>query len=60
MNEIFYSNFQLLFPSWQNLADSAGNPRGWWLLVEGIHAEILVVSEIRIHAEIQGKFLNRG
>ena len=36
--------------------DSAGNPRGRWLLVEGIHAEIWVVSETRIHAEIQGKF----
>ena len=39
-------------PSGQNLADSAGNPRGWWLLVEGIHAEIWAVSETRIDAEI--------
>ena len=37
-----------------------GNPRGLWLLVEGIHMEIWVVSETRIHVEIQGKFLNRG
>ena len=42
-------------PSGQNLADSVGNLRGLWLLVEGIHAEILVVSEMRIHVEIQGK-----
>ena len=33
-----------------------GNPRGLWLLVEGIHAEIWVVSETRIHIKIQGKF----
>ena len=31
--------------SGQNLADSAGNPWGLWLLVEGIHGEIWVVSE---------------
>ena len=37
-----------------------GNPRGLWLLVEEIHAAIWVVSETRIHAEIQGKFLNLG
>ena len=37
-----------------------GNPRGLWLLVEGIHTGIWVVSEMRIHVEIQGKFLNRG
>ena len=43
-------------PSGQNLADSVGNPRGLWLLVEGIHGEIWVVSETRIHVEIQGKF----
>ena len=47
-------------PSGQNLADSMGNPRGFWLLVEEIHAEIWVVSETRIHMEIQGKFLNRS
>ena len=47
-------------PSGQNLADSVGNLRGFWLLVEGIHAEIWVVSETRIHVEIQGKFLNRS
>ena len=45
-------------PSGQNLADSAGNPQGFWLLVEGIHVEIWVVSETRIHVEIQGKFSN--
>ena len=49
-----YSVF--LGASGQNLKDSAGNPRGWWLLVEGIHTEFLFVSETRIHAEIQGKF----
>ena len=43
-------------PSGQNNADSAGNPRGWLLLVEGIPAEIWVVSETRIHTEIQGNF----
>ena len=42
-------------PSGQNLADSVGNPQGLWLLVEGIHIEIWVVSETRIHVEIQGK-----
>ena len=42
------------------LADSAGNPQGWWMLVEGIHSEIWVVSETRIHVDIQGKFLKRG
>ena len=47
-------------PSGQNLADSVGNLRGLWLLVEGIHGEIWVVSETRIHVEIQGKYLNRG
>ena len=47
-------------PSGQNLTDSVGNPRGWWLLVEGIHAETWVVSETRIHVEIQGKSLNWG
>ena len=49
-----------LLPSGQNLADSAGNPWGLCLLVEGIHEEILVVTEPRIHVEIQGKFLNCG
>ena len=43
-------------PSGQNLADSAGNPQGWWVVLEGIHAEIWVVSKTRINAEIQGKF----
>ena len=43
-------------PSRQNLEDSKGNSRGGWLLVEGIHAEIWVVSETRIHAENQGVF----
>ena len=53
--------FKILpLPSGQNLADSVGNLRGLWLLVEGIHGEIWVVSETRIHVEIQGKFLNRG
>ena len=47
-------------PSGQNLADSVGNPRGLCLLGEGIPAEIWVVSETRIHVEIQGKFLNCG
>ena len=47
-------------PSGQNLADSVGNPRGLWWLVEGIHGEIWVVSETRIHMEIQGKFLIQG
>ena len=46
----------LSIPSGQNLAESVGNPRGLWLLVEGIHAEIWVVSETRIHVEIQGNF----
>ena len=45
-----------LGPSGQNHADSAGDPRGWWFLVEGIHVEIWVVSETRIHSEIQGNF----
>ena len=36
--------------------DSAGNPRGLWLLVERIHVEIWVVSETRNHAEIPGNF----
>ena len=40
----------------QNHRDSARNLRGWWLLVERIQAEIWVVSEIRIHAELQGNF----
>ena len=35
-------------PSGQNLADSAGNPEGLWLLVEKIQMEIWVVSEARI------------
>ena len=47
-------------PSGRNLADSAGNPRGLWLLMEKIHADSWVVSETRILVEIQGKFLNRG
>ena len=47
-------------PSGQNLADSVGNLRRFWLLAEGIHVEIWVVSETRIRAEIQGKFLNWG
>ena len=46
----------MYIPSGQNLADSAGTLRGLWLLVEGIHAETWVVSEMRIHAEIQGNF----
>ena len=45
-----------IFPMGQNIADSAGNPQRLWLLVEGIHTEIWVVSETRIHAEIQGNF----
>ena len=44
-------------PSGWNLADSAGNPQGGWLLVEGIHLEIWVANGTRIHTEIQGKFL---
>ena len=60
-----YYYFQVLvsfpyLPSGQNLGDSVENHRGLWLLVEGIHAEIRVVSEMRIYAEIQGKFLNLG
>ena len=51
--------FRRDIPSGQNLADSAGNPQGFWLLMEGIHMEIWVVSETRIHKEIQGKFSNR-
>ena len=47
-------------PSGQNLADSMGNPQGLWLFGERIHAEIWIVSETRIHMEMQGKFLNRG
>ena len=47
-------------PNEQNLTDSAGNPREWWLLVEGNHAEIWFVCETRIYAEIQEKILNRG
>ena len=43
-------------PSGQNLAASTGNLRGLWLLVEGIHMEIWVVSETKIKAEIQGNF----
>ena len=43
-------------PSGQNLADSAGNPRGLWVLVEGIHTGVWVVSETRINVEIQGNF----
>ena len=42
--------------SGRNFADSAENPRGWWLLVERIHAKIWVVGETRIQAGIQGKF----
>ena len=55
-----FGNGGQLHPSGQNLADSVGNPRGLWLSVEGIHVEIWVVSETRIRAEIQGKFLNWG
>ena len=60
-----YYYFQVLvsfpyLPSGQNLVDSEENPQGLWLLVEGIHAEIWVVSEMRIYAEIQGKFSNLG
>ena len=44
-------------PSRQNLADSVGNSQGLWLLVEGIQAEIWVVSGTRIHMEIQRNFL---
>ena len=47
-------------PKGQNLGDSVGTPWGFWLLLEGIHVERWVVSETRIHVEIQGKFLNRG
>ena len=51
----------IMFPSGQNLEDPVGNPRGLWLLVEGIHAEIWVVSETRIYVEfrreIRRKFL---
>ena len=47
-------------PSGQNLADSMGNPLGSWFTGEGIHLEIWVVSETRIHMEIQRKFLNRS
>ena len=43
-------------PRGQNLVDSVGNLRGFLLLVEGIHAEIWVESEMRIPVEIQGKF----
>ena len=50
----------MIKPSWQKLANSVGNPRGFWLLVEGIHAEIWVVNGTRIHLEIQGKILNWG
>ena len=45
-----------VIPSRQNHAESAENPQGFWLLVEEIHAETWVVSEIRIDAEIQGIF----
>ena len=59
-NLLLYSSLtsivDLLDPSGQNLADSAGNPRGLWLLVEGIYVEVWVVSETRIHTEIQGNF----
>ena len=60
---VLYVRGEILFmekmsaPSGQNLADSVGNLRGFWLLAEGIHMEIWVVSETRIRAEIQGKFL---
>ena len=46
-------------PSGQNLADSLGSPQGLCLLVEGIHAEIWVVSETGIHMETQEKILIR-
>ena len=49
-----------LRPSGQHLGDSARNLRGLWLLVKEIHAEIWVVSDTRIHVEIQGKFSNWG
>ena len=48
------------FPSGQNLADSVGDPWGFWWLVEGIHAEVRVVSGTRLHVEIHGIFLNGG
>ena len=51
------SDCQFRFSSRQNLANSVGNPRGLWCLVEGIHGEIWVVSETRIYVEIRGKFL---
>ena len=35
-------------PSGQYLADFVGTPRGLWLLVEGIHTEIWVVSATKI------------
>ena len=50
----------LSVPGGQNLADSMGNPWGYWLLVEGIPAEIWVVSEARIRAEMKGKLSNWG
>ena len=56
----YITHYDTLLPSGQNLTDSVGNLRGFWLLVEGIHVEIWVVSETRIRAEIQGKFLNWG
>ena len=55
MNLPFY-----VCPSGQNFADSLGNPRGLWLLVGGIHADIWVVSETRIQKEIQRIFFKSG
>ena len=54
--QLFPVSHQYYFPSGQNLAVSVGNSRGFWLLVEGIHVEIWVVSETRIHVKIQGNF----
>ena len=63
MDILLYTTFIIVHgynPSGQNLADSTGNLRGFWLLAEGIHVAIWVVSETRIRAEIQGKFFNRS
>ena len=60
ISDIYIGAMEGYTPSGQNLADSVGNLRGFWLLAEGIHVEIWVVSETRIRAEIQGKFLNWG
>ena len=51
-----YLNGHVILSQRQNLADSAGDTQGWWLLVDGILTEIWVVSETRIHIEIRGFF----